>query len=185
MTQTNDAFMHHLESLDPGGRATLRRSLAFPPGSWPRAFPYVEPWVVGRRPWDRKVAYLVAGLKATSRANTSAWNMGEAAYRLRIATDSGSIETRFIALLDADPDQLPHRLRQMVTLMSAHDIAPDWAALRRDLERWTHPDRFVQQRWARAFYAADARNESRSTSTDTMPGSTGKETKGHGDASLE
>lgn len=147
-----DPFVDHVAGLDAGAKAALRRSLAFAPGTWPGAFPYVEPWVTNARPWERRVAYMVAGLQALSRSETAQGNLGEAARRLELATQSGSVEARFLALLDADPEQLPHRLRQMITLMSSHGIAPDWGRLRRDLNWWRTGERLVQQRWARGFY---------------------------------
>jgi len=150
-----DRFVAHVAGLDAGAKATLRRSLAFAPGTWPGAFPYVEPWVSKSGRWERAVTYLVAGLQAHSRAEQAKGNLGEAARRLSQATESGSVEARFLALLDADVEQVPHRLRQMIALMSSHGIAPDWAALRRDLNRWSTPNRTVQQRWARSFYGPD------------------------------
>jgi len=147
-----DPFVTYIAELDPGAKAALRRSLAFPPGTWPGGFPYVEPWVSRSSRWERQVTYLVAGLQAQSRTEGGYGNLGEAIRRLSDATDSRSIEARFLALLDADGEQLPHRLRQMTTLLSSHDIAPDWGRLRRDLVWWRTPDRDVQQRWARSFY---------------------------------
>jgi len=148
-----DPIVRHVAELDGRGRATLRRSLAFKPGAWPPAFPYIEPWIRGKEGWRRHVAYLAAGLQATSRAARPEGNVGDAARRLSAATGSSSTEQRFIALLEADTDELPHRLRQMIALMSAYDIAPDWAVLRHELTSWRHPDRYIQQRWARSFYA--------------------------------
>lgn len=147
-----DYFSTFIRELDAAGRATLRRSLAFPPGSWPPAFPYVERHVVNTSTWQRQIAYLVAGLQASSRAAEANGNFGEATYRLQRATGSGSIENRFMAILDSDDSALAHHLRQMVTLMSSHGVAPDWARLRRDLSRWRHPDRLAQLEWARGYY---------------------------------
>lgn len=153
---SSDPFIERLGKLDRGAQAALRRSLAFAPGTWPAVFPYVEPFVRGQSRWKRAVAYLVAGLMASSKASSASGNLGDAAFVLRVRTDSRSVESRFVALLDADEEQLPHRLRQMITLMAGHDIAPDWALLRRDLERWMHDERYIQQRWAERYYAQDA-----------------------------
>jgi CRISPR system Cascade subunit CasB len=72
-------------------------------------------------------------------------------YRRRNQTES--IEQRFVALLDADEEQLAHHLRQMVQLLKAEDgIRIHWVELLTDLRRWNDDDRWVQQRWARAFY---------------------------------
>lgn len=151
----HERFAQHLakrleESTRP--RAVLRRSLAFPPGTWPEAFPYVEPFVARANRGTREAAYLVAGLYALSNVDRGSGSLGAAAHRLRAATDSGSVEARFLALLDSDDEQLPHRLRQMVKLMSSHEIAPDWAELFRDLNAWNSSSRWVQERWARDYY---------------------------------
>ncbi len=64
-----------------------------------------------------------------------------------------SIERRFIALLDADEEQLPYHLRQMVQLVKTEEgIRIHWVRLLDDLLNWNHPERRVQQHWARAFY---------------------------------
>jgi CRISPR system Cascade subunit CasB len=64
-----------------------------------------------------------------------------------------SIEQRFVALLDADGEQLPHHLRQMVQLLRAEEgIRIYWVELLTDLRDWNRDDRRVQQLWARAFY---------------------------------
>lgn len=151
----HERFAQHLGKwLGESGRprATLRRSLAFPPGTWPEAFPYVEPFVATAKGWTRQAAYLVAGLYAISRVKSGYGSMGAAAFRLKSRTASGSVETRFLALLDADEEQLAYRLRQMITLMSGEEIAPDWAELFRHLTNWNSADRWVQERWARDYY---------------------------------
>lgn len=148
----SDRFVEHIAGLDPGARAALRRSLAFKPGTWPGAFPYVEPWVGASSNWERQVAYLVAGLQAHSRAERSYKDLGAAAQALQAATGSDSVETRFLVVLDADADQLPHRLRQMISLMNSQGVAPAWSQLRKDLNRWRTEERWVQQRWARSYY---------------------------------
>jgi CRISPR system Cascade subunit CasB len=57
-------------------------------------------------------------------------------------------------LLDADEDELPWRLRQIVSLTTASGIALDWPQLLKDLLGWDHPDRYVQRRWAREYWGA-------------------------------
>lgn len=172
---SSDPLIQFLGKLDRGAKATLRRSLAFSPGRYPDAMPYVERFVRGQPQWNRTVAYLVAGLMASSKAEAPHGNVGEASLALRVKTDSRSVESRFIALLDADEEQLPHRLRQMITLMSGHDIAPGWAQLRTDLEQWKREDRRIQQRWAVSFYAYDA--EPKDQEPDVLTGAEDAETE--------
>lgn len=148
----DERFVEYIGGLDAAAKAALRRSLAFSPGTWPGVFAYVEPWVVNARAWERKITYLTAGLQVLSRSERNSGDIGAAAARLQKATESGSVEQRFLALLDSDADELPHRLRQMVTLMSSADIAPSWSTLRKDLRWWNTEARTVQQRWAASYY---------------------------------
>jgi len=63
---------------------------------------------------------------------------------------STSTERRFITLLDADPDQLPHRLRQMVALLKDYNL--DLEALLKGLLYWNNDQKRTQNQWARDFY---------------------------------
>lgn len=132
-------------------RAALRRSLAFEPGAYPAAFPFVEPWVAEQEGWRREVVYLVAGLYALKDgAHVDQRSLAQALREAMEARGSGSIEKRFLALLDADRDQIPHRLRQAVGLVEG---GLDFVKLLRDLRYWfDDPRRHVQSRWARDFY---------------------------------
>ena len=61
-------FIEWLEKLnekDTKVRAVLRRSLAFDPGDFPAAYPFVEPFLKNEdNSWRRQMLYLVAGLWA-------------------------------------------------------------------------------------------------------------------------
>ena len=48
--------------------------------------------------------------------------IGRACASYQMASGSTSTERRFITLLDADTDQLPHRLRQMIALLKEQSI---------------------------------------------------------------
>ncbi|MGB7567826.1 MAG: type I-E CRISPR-associated protein Cse2/CasB [Chitinivibrionales bacterium] len=139
-------------------RAVLKRSLAFDPGTYPSAFPYIEPRLnEDDGKWKRTVYYLIGGLWAMHwrEGNSAGQSFPIACSSHYIANEkSPSIEKRFIALLDADEDQLAHRLRQMIALLKEYAI--DFDSLRQDLLSWNHTEKFVQIKWARAFY----RNES-------------------------
>lgn len=153
-------------------RAVLKRSLAFDPGAYPSAFPYVEHRLKNEDgEWKRKVYYLVAGLWAMhwrDRGVTVPIPIEKAAAlcdfekRRKFKLDRRkltSTESRFIALIDSDSEQLPYRLRQMVALLKEYEI--DFNKLSKDLLSWNDPDKFVQIRWAREFYnqAAGENNE--------------------------
>lgn len=150
-------FIERLESLnekDTKVRAVLRRSLAFDPGAFVPAYPYIEPFLKGEdRPWQREMLYLVAGLWAAhwreGRGGTPL-PIGKACAKYRDERDSNSTERRFINLLDADRDQLPHRLRQMVVLLKEQVI--DFDALLKGLLYWNDDQKRTQNGWARDFY---------------------------------
>ncbi|MCA9826702.1 MAG: type I-E CRISPR-associated protein Cse2/CasB, partial [Dehalococcoidia bacterium] len=78
---------------------------------------------------------------------------------------ASSTERRFIALLDADPEQLPHRLRQMIALLKEQAI--DFDALLDDLLRWRDERKRTQNAWARDFYRALNRGTDPEQETET------------------
>lgn len=151
-------FIEWLETLgkkDSKVRAVLRRSLAFEPGTFVPAYPYVEPFVKSENnSWRREMHYLVAGLWATHwREGRSGVPMaiGTACCELFLTRDrSPSIERRFITLLDSDHDQLPHRMRQMLALLKEYPI--DFDALLNGLLYWNDERKRTQNAWARDFY---------------------------------
>ncbi len=173
MSEHAQNFITHLQSLkenNPGALATLRHSLAFPPGVYEKAFPYVERFASpdwhARDP-RRLALYVVAGLFARhpqhgSQSLAQAW---AALLRFRHELQPGSndagkssVEKRFVALLGADPENVADYLRQAVSLLASSDIAFDYVSLLNDLGWWMStsaaPERRdqIRQRWARDYY---------------------------------
>lgn len=148
------AWLEGLNAKDTKVRAVLRRSLAFDPGKFPPAYPYVEPFLKNEdSSWRREALYLVAGLWAVHfRVGRTERNLslGEACSVHQLRTRSTSTERRFIALLDSDRDQLPHRLRQMITLLKDQPV--DFDALLTGLLYWNDDQKRTQNAWARDFY---------------------------------
>jgi CRISPR system Cascade subunit CasB len=152
------ARLEQLNEDDRKVRAVLQRSLAFDLGTYVPAYSYVEPFVAKEDSTrSREILYLVAGLWAAH------WKAGRGGQRITIAsacalyarqTGSLSIERRFIALLDADEAQLPHRLRQMIALLKEYPL--DFERLLNDLLYWNSAEKHVQNRWAREFYQSPA-----------------------------
>lgn len=147
--------------------AVLRRSLAYEPGLYPPAFPYVEPLTYGQGEWRRRATYLAAACWAKSQRSHEDGpkdHCMELAFALlKLKEDpkqsqaGESLTKRFTALLDADSDELPWRLRQITAQLSAAAITVDWAALLNDLWHWNHSNRSVQVNWARQFWAPPQR----------------------------
>lgn len=164
-------WLEKLNAQDTKVRAMLRRGLAFDPGQFVQAFPYVEPFVKNEgNSWRRDMHYLVASLWAAH------WREGRVGKRLpvgqacaahQLQCGSASTERRFINLLDADRDQLAHRLRQMLALLKEQDI--DFDAMLKDLLAWNDDQKRTQNAWARNFYRTlnhDTHNQS-ATETET------------------
>lgn len=150
-------FIEWLEGLnlkDTKVRAVLRRSLAFDPGAFVPAYPYVEPFVKDEsNSWRREMHYLVAGLWAAHWREGrpgSLMTLGKACAAHQAASGSTSTERRFITLLDSDGDQLPHHLRQMIALLKDQSI--DFDALLTGLLFWSDDQKRTQNAWAREFY---------------------------------
>lgn len=163
-------WLEDISNKDSRVRAVLRRSLAFDPGCFPPAYPYVEPFLKNEEnTWRREMYYLVAGLWA------SHWRVGRIGTPMSLGTACADVdsekrkkmskddrkkltspELRFIALLDADQDQLPYRLRQMVSMLK--DFNLDFSALVWDsktktgLLNWNDDQKRTQNQWARDFY---------------------------------
>ena len=148
------AWLEQLNESDNKARAVLRHSLAFDPGQHIPAFPYIEPFLKGEQEgWRRDVHYLVAALWAAhwreGRAG-AAQPLARACATHQLKSGSASTERRFINLLDADREQLPHRLRQMTALLNEQPI--DFQTLLDDLIRWNSEFKMIQTKWARDFY---------------------------------
>ncbi len=168
-SETLFAKLAQQASEDTAVIATLRRSSSYDAGLYPPAFPFLEPYVHGLSDWQRKAVYLVAACWAQSARRDSEADLGKRTkgealpvairtLRNHQSTASKSIEQRFIALLDADADELQWRLRHLTSQLSAAGISVDWPALLKDLWAWNSSQRYVQIRWARHFWASGSTN---------------------------
>ena len=154
------AFLQGLaQSNDRGALAALRKGLGRPPGEEPSMHRYVAPWTGSERSrWVEDTYYLVAALFAhhpvqwDKRSGPS--NLGASFALLRNTRDGSpeTLERRFTSLLGVDAEDLHLHLRHAVSLLKSNDIPVDWGRLLTDLRWWGHEDRWVQRRWARAFW---------------------------------
>jgi CRISPR system Cascade subunit CasB len=149
-------FITYLEGLrdDRGALAALRRGLGQPPGTVTSMYRYVVPWLGDDAPaWREAAYYTVAALYASHPAPGGSGTMGAhfAQARGREGGDT-AIERRFTALLAAHPDDLDTYLRQAVSYLRSKEVPVNWHQLLSDVVAWGHPERYVQKRWARAFW---------------------------------
>jgi CRISPR system Cascade subunit CasB len=160
----DNGFIAWLERVSKGERkvrAVLRRSLSFEPGTFSEAFPYVEPFVQdGKSGWYREMHYLIAGLWAQNDgadAEGGALSLAAAFADYAGSENSLSTEKRFMDLLDADEEQLSHRLRQAMSLLKKYPI--DFQSLLEDVIRWNYERKPTQIKWARDFYRKKSNDE--------------------------
>lgn len=176
-TPVENPFIARLLKLDAGQRAELRRALQLDdPSLHPPIFRYVEPFVAGQSNTGRRAHYLVASLfgmiekelGAEERRPRITLAKAIRRYDLKTRSDSGEeispMERRFLALLDSDNEELPHRLRQTLRMLTSGQdriTQPlDWADLLEGLKSWNSDYRTTQTKWARDFYQSN--NDSKS-----------------------
>lgn len=175
--QRNRAFVAALRELvekrERGTLAALRRGLGKAPEDAGEMFPFVWSHLPPSVP-DRDVPsyFLVAALFAWHPRSWEAQgergepnNFGASVARLAQQRDSASIEARFVALLNAHPDDLKHHLQHAVGLLRAEEIPVDWVQLLDDLQHWESERRWVQRRWARAYWGYRPRTAEGSSET--------------------
>ncbi len=172
-------FVEYLQGLkdrqDRGSLAALRRGLGKAPGTVLSMAPFVEGWVGGLNDWDRGRFYLVASLFASypgvrrtgsaipqcapGQRNFGGVFAGIVSAYIRNGTGPRDaqkrVERRFMALLNAHAEDLPRHLRHAVSLAKSENVPIDYVTLLKDLRYWDGDKRWVQQRWAGSFWAAN------------------------------
>jgi CRISPR system Cascade subunit CasB len=129
--------------------AELRSGLGKQPGDMARVHKHVVPYLP-EEDYEDRWYYLTATLFGLYPKHRTDWSTGKAFGQLR--KESESMEARFIALLNAHPDDLDDHLRHTVSLLSSNEQPFDWFRFFEDLVYWDHPERLVQLKWARDFY---------------------------------
>lgn len=147
---------------DRGALADLRSGLGKEPGKMARVHKYVVPYLPKISDNDRWY-YVTATLFGLFPKHRKGYSLGAAFHPLAFPPKEpkkDSMEARFVALLNAHPDDLDGHLRHVIRLLeSAKPAQPfDWFRFFQDLLQWDHPDGHVQLRWARDFYKGDSIN---------------------------
>ncbi len=157
--QTNDSrirtFIQRLDQLDRADCARLRRNAG---KTLPEAHQSVLSLFYGRllppqvHPAQENIYFLVATLYLSAPGGNSG-NLGHTLRQVRQKDNAPGLDRRIEILLDADERELPHRLRQVIRYLASRQARVNGSQLMTDLLYWSHPERFVQRQWARAYFA--------------------------------
>jgi len=175
--------------------AQLRRGLGKEPGIVPDMYPHVESFLpLQASAEDEAPYYLVAALFAWHPKDWigDRWrtNLGASLAQLRrkqavernTAVEPGdSTERRFVAMLSSTREDLAYHLRQMIGLLRTKEVPVNWLQLLPDIQDWNADSRFVQRRWASAFWGQTVSDQP----TDATSGSNipeGQQTTGNNSA---
>ena len=149
-------FCERLEQLDAGERARLKRNagrtLAESHNVLGLFFRILPPNVPRYHEDTEDTYFLVATLFPLAESGDEG-SLGHALYRARDKKYAQGLDRRAEILLDADQEQLPFRLRQAVRFLDSKRVAVNWPRLLKDLLAWGHPNRYVQENWARDYFA--------------------------------
>lgn len=134
--------------------AHLRRGLGKPAGTSTEMYPYIGKFLPKEPNYRYENAlYLVGSLFGLySDANDMKGNFGDSMFQIK--DESGSIEKRFVALLNANCEDLHQHLRQAVGLLKAKEKPVNWERLFKDITNWESDNRYVQLNWARGFWGS-------------------------------
>lgn len=159
----DENFISYLENFvrkdDRAALAHLRRGLGRENAA--EMFPYISGWTANLYPKDENAYFLVASLIGLYPTNS--WKSDEKYNNLGnslsfLKEESGSIERRFVALLNADEEDLPHHLRQIVSILKSKDAPINWLQLLRDIKYWSADNNNVQREWAKGFWGNSTEN---------------------------
>lgn len=145
-------FLEQLGQLESGELGQLKRyaglSLDQANSAW-RLFYRVLPRGVFQP--HEPVYFLVATLYARA-DHTPKGNFGDAARAMRNRKNSQWLDSRMENLLNSRFTELPYHLNQLVAKLEPDGLRINCAQLLKDVLGWTHDSKFVQKRWARAYY---------------------------------
>lgn len=139
--------------------AALRRGLGQPRSMAADMHRYLIPLLPERiSRWDEQCYYLIAALYGLHPKPAASGNLGDHFAQAKSqAGEAGAeaVERRFIALLDAHPDDLAFYLRQAISFLKGkEETAVNYQRLLYDVMAWNDPERRVQvqRRWAQGFW---------------------------------
>jgi len=140
---------------DNGAKADFKRALSNEPEHIRKVYPFVLPYLGNASEWEQKQIWIpVACLSVYYPSTQKIGNFGHSCCGLATATNSEGADRRFRALLDLALTDIQSPLTALVRQMKGKGIAIDYPQLLADLRQWEHPNQYIQDHWARAFWGA-------------------------------
>jgi CRISPR system Cascade subunit CasB len=146
-------FIDRLGKLQPGDRARLKRNAGRTLAESRKVMGLFYDLLPSGVPEQEYETYFLVATLYPLADGGGAGDLGAALRRAQVSRNRAGLDRRVEILLDADRTQLPFRLRQAVHFLHSNRVRVNWPQLLADLLYWTHPQRYVQQRWARSYFA--------------------------------
>ena len=151
-----DYLKDFAESDNRAALASLRRGLGKDVGTATEMYRYVFPKVHYKS--DESAYFLLASLFGFyPKAKHTDGNLG--ASVLSINHKSGSIEKRFVALLNSREEMLHEHLRQIIALLRSEKAPVNWIELLKGIKFWSNSNRSIQRSWGRSFWSETSEDE--------------------------
>ncbi len=156
---------------DNGAKADFKRALSNEPEHLRKVYPFVLPYIGSISEWEQRyiwipVACLLVYYPQSIQATERPRNFGHSCRSLATATNSEGADRRFRALLDLALTDMQLPLTALIRQMKSKGIAIDYPKLLADLRQWEHPNQYIQDQWARAFWGAPTGISEESELTD-------------------
>lgn len=155
---------------DRGALAALRTGCGKPPGTAPRMFPIVAPFLTSDEGPSTQAAFITAALFASHPEHAETSSLGASLWRAtkRDTNSTGKhgeqgVEARFAAALDAAKEDLPRHLEGLVSLCESAGVAINWHRFYWDVRTLLGDEEDKQiktrTRWAREFWRGPSETE--------------------------
>jgi CRISPR system Cascade subunit CasB len=158
-------------SKDNGAKADFKRALSGEPEHLRKVYPFVLPYVGSTSEWEQEQIWIpVACLSVYYPSTQEKGNFGHSCRSLATATNSDGADRRFRALLDLALTDIQSPLTALVRQMKSKGVAINYPQLLADLRQWEHPNQYIQDRWARAFWGAPPGSDDSESSANDITG---------------
>ena len=152
--------------------ARLREGLREKDGRAMEMYPFIGRFLSEKsKPSYENAVFMVAALFAyypTAKDTTD--NLGASLRKYQQETKSDSVEKRFVALLNAEAEDLPTYLRQIIGLLKSKDIGVNWEQIFDGIQSWNSDKRFVQRKWAFGFWGSSVNDNQTEQQTQNTSG---------------